>query len=47
MYKLTYSVLERDSNDNPEYFMQKDLISYIPNLEKELKNRLEKIIKNN
>ena len=47
MYKLTYSVLERDSNDNPEYFMQKDLINYIPNLEKELKNRLEKIIKNN
>lgn len=46
-YKLSYSLLERDSNDKPEFFMQKELIKYIPSYEKELKQILEKIIKDN
>lgn len=46
-YKLSYSLLERDSNEKPEFFMQKELIKYIPSYEKELKQILEKIIKDN
>lgn len=47
VYKLIFNTLDRESNDNQEYFLQKELLNYIPDLGPELKRRLKKIIEEN
>jgi hypothetical protein len=44
IYKLTYDILDRESNDSIEYFMQKELVSFIPSYEDELKEMFIKLI---
>lgn len=47
IYKLSFETLDRESNDNPEYFLQKELLNFIPDFEPELKSKLKKIIDEN
>ena len=44
VYKIDFSMLDRSSNNGEEYFMQKSLIQYIPDYEKQLHKHLQKII---
>lgn len=44
VYKIDFQILDRSSNKGEEYFMQKNLVQYVPDYEKELKNTLKKII---
>ena len=44
LYKVSYSVLERENNDGEEYFMQKELLKYIPDLAEKLKEELSLLI---
>ena len=44
VYKIDFQTLDRSGNDGEEYFMQKNLIKYVPDCEKELKDTLKEII---
>lgn len=44
IYKITTDTLDREGNDGEEYFFQKDLLSFLPSKEKELKECLKKYI---
>lgn len=44
IYKITFMELNRASSDNGEHFLQKDLVSFVPNHEKELLETLKIII---
>lgn len=46
VYKVDFSILDRSSNDGEEYFMQKSLVSHIPDYEKTLLNKLAEIVEN-
>lgn len=46
-YKITFDSINRSSNNGTEYFLQKDLIDYIPDKEDTLKNILKNIIESN
>ena len=46
-YKITFDCINRSSNNGTEYFLQKDLINYIPDKEETLKNILKNIIDSN
>lgn len=45
IYKITTATLGRESNHGDEYFLQKELLKFIPSKEKELKDNLKKFIK--
>lgn len=45
IYKIDFQLLDRSSNDGEEYFMQKNLLQFIPDFEEELKNTLSQIIR--
>lgn len=45
IYKVTTNTLDREGNDGDEYFFQKELLSFIPNKENDLKADLKKYIK--
>lgn len=45
IYKIDFQLLDRSSNDGEEYFMQKNLLEFIPDFEEELKNTLSQIIR--
>lgn len=44
VYKIEFDRLDRSSNKGEEYFMQKDLVKYLPNFKDELEEQLTKII---
>lgn len=44
VYKITFKILPREDNAGEEYFIQKNLIKYIPNKEEELKEKLSNVI---
>ncbi len=46
-YKISFAELDRSGNEKDEYFMQKDLIQFVPDKKDELEKILEEIIKNN
>ena len=45
IYKIDFQLLDRSGNDGEEYFMQKNLLEFIPDFEEELKNTLSQIIR--
>lgn len=45
IYKIEMQVLDRSGNNGEEYFLQKNLVSFLTDKEKELLGKLENIIK--
>lgn len=44
VYKVSFSTLDRSGNEGVEFFMQKELISFVPDYSEELKKELSNLV---